>query len=178
MRMILDFTVVDAETTGRSDKADDVTEISAIKYREGKAVASFSSLIKSKNTILPFVVELTGISNEMIADAPLIDDVIGELVDFIGDDIILGHDVNFDYGLIKEAYERVHESEFTNSKIDNLKLAQCLIKDSANHKLETLCEYFSIPREKGHRALDDCHQTAEVYLKILNKYKEEYYECL
>ena len=54
--MILDFTVVDAETTGRSDKADDVTEISAIKYRKGKAVASFSSLIKSKNTILPFVV--------------------------------------------------------------------------------------------------------------------------
>ncbi len=176
--MVLDFTVIDAETTGRSDKADDVTEISAIKYRNGEPVASFSTLIKSKNTILPFVVELTGITNSMIQDAPLIDEIIINLVDFIGDDVILGHDVNFDYGLIKESYERVSQEPFDNEKIDTLSLAQCLIKDSVNHKLETLCDYFSIPREIGHRALDDCRQTADVYLNIVSKYKERYHECL
>lgn len=176
--MIFDFTVVDAETTGRSDKADDITEISAIKYRQGEEVASFSTLIKSRNGILPFVVNLTGITNEMIEPAPLIDDVILDLTDFIGNDTILGHDVNFDYGLIAEAYERVSGKEFKNKRIDNLKLAKKLITDSENHKLETLCDYFSIPRIQGHRALDDSRQTAKVYFKILEKYKEACHECI
>lgn len=176
--MILDFTVVDAETTGRSDKADDITEISAIKYRKGKEVATFSTLVKSPNEILPFVVKLTGITDEMIKPAPLIDDIIADLVEFIGDDLILGHDVNFDYSLIKEAYERVTGKELKNERYDTLKLARHLIKDSENHKLETLCEYFSIPRINGHRALDDCRQTAELYFKIIDKYKEDCHECI
>lgn len=176
--MILDFTVVDAETTGRSDKADDITEISAIKYRQGKEVASFSTLIKSQNDILPFVVNLTGITDEMIEPAPLINDIILDLVEFIGDDTILGHDVNFDYRLIAEAYERVSGAELKNKRLDNLRLAKGLITDSENHKLETLCDYFSIPRIKGHRALDDSRQTAEVYFKIIDKYKEDCHECI
>lgn len=176
--MILDFTVVDAETTGRSDRADDITEIGAIKYRQGREVASFSTLVKSPNEILPFVVKLTGITDEMIEPAPLIDDIIFDVIEFIGDDLILGHDVNFDYGLINEAYERVSGQELENPRYDTLKLAQCLIKDSTNHKLETLSEYFSIPRVNGHRALDDCRQTAELYFKIINKYKEDCHECI
>ena len=176
--MILDFTVVDAETTGRSDKADDITEISAIKYREGKEVATFSTLVKSPNEILPFVVKLTGITDEMIEPAPLIDNIIVDLVEFIGDDLILGHDVNFDYSLINEAYERVSGHELMNNRYDTLKLSRCLIKDSSNHKLKTLCDYFSIPRRKGHRALDDSRQTAILYFKIIEKYKEDCHECL
>lgn len=176
--MILDFTVVDAETTGRSDKADDITEISAIKYRNGKEVATFSTLVKSPNEILPFVVRLTGITDEMIEPAPLINSIIVDLVEFISDDLILGHDVNFDYGLINEAYERVSGIELQNERYDTLKLARCLIEDSENHKLETLCEYFSIPRINGHRALDDSRQTAKLYFKIVEKYKEDCHECL
>lgn len=176
--MILDFTVVDAETTGRSDKAKDVTEISAIKYRQGEEVATFSTLVKSENGILPFVVKLTGITDEMIKPAPSIDDIILGLVEFIGEDTILGHDVNFDYGLISEAYERVSGKEIKNPSIDTLKLAKRLISDSDNHKLETLCDYFAIPRSKGHRALDDSRQTAELYFKIINKYKEACHECI
>ena len=176
--MILDFTVVDAETTGRSDKAKDVTEISAIKYRNGEEVATFSTLVKSENEILPFVVKLTGITDEMIQPAPSIDTIILDLIEFIGNDTILGHDVNFDYGLISEAYERVSGKELTNPRFDTLKLAKNLITDSDNHKLETLCDYFSIQRTNGHRALDDSRQTAEVYFKIIEKYKEACHECI
>lgn len=176
--MILDFTVVDAETTGRSDKADDITEISAIKYRQGREVATFSTLVKSPNEILPFVVELTGITDEMIEPAPLINSIILDLVEFIDDDLILGHDVNFDYSLINEAYERVSGKTLENNRYDTLRLAKCLIKDSQNHKLETLCDYFSIPRVNGHRALDDSRQTAELYFNIIEKYKEDCHECI
>ena len=176
--VILDFTVIDAETTGRSDKADDVTEISAIKYRNGKRIDSFSTLIKAKNPILPFVVELTGINDHMLEAAPKIDDVIIKLKQFIGEDIILGHDVDFDYKLINESYERVTGNQLNNHKVDTLKIAKCLIKDSENHKLSTLCQYFGVERKNGHRALYDCHQTAQVYLELVKHYKEEIYECL
>lgn len=176
--MIVDFTVIDAETTGRSDKADDVTEISAIKYRNGKKVDSFSTLIKAKNPILPFVVELTGITDAMLSDAPYIEDVILKLKQFIGNDVILGHDVEFDFKLIDEAYERVAGKKLSNKRVDTLKISQCLIKDSENHKLETLCQYFGIQRVNGHRALYDCDQTAQVYLNLIKNYQEAVYECI
>lgn len=176
--VILDFTVIDAETTGRSDKADDVTEISAIKYRNGKKIATFSSLVRAQNTILPFVVELTGINDEMLRGAPKINDVIIKLTDFIGDDVILGHDVDFDFKLVKEAYERVTNETLNNETVDTLKISKCLIKDSENHKLSTLCHYFGVDRTNGHRALYDCQQTAQVYLALVNEFKEDVYECL
>lgn len=176
--MILDFTVIDAETTGRSNQYEDVTEISAIRYRDGMIAASYSSLVRSKNSILPFVENLTGIRNEMIKDAPKMSDIIDELVIFIGDDIILGHDVDFDFSLLQDAYRDKYDKVLENQTMDTLKMAQCLVKDSKNHKLETLCEYFGIRRENGHRSLYDCYQTAEVYFALLLKYGEEVYECL
>lgn len=176
--LILDFTVIDAETTGRSNRYEDVTEISAIRYRDGMVDASYSSLVKAKNSILPFVENLTGITNQMIKDAPKMEDIIDELVVFIGQDIVLGHDVDFDFSLIDEAYRAKHGKRLRNKTMDTLKMSKCLVHDSKNHKLGTLCEYFGIKRENGHRSLYDCHQTAEVYFSLLLKYKEAVYECL
>lgn len=177
-KLILDFTVVDAETTGRSNQYEDVTEISAIRYRDGMIVASYSTLVKAQNSILPFVEQLTGIKNEMIQDAPRMEDIIDELVLFIGDDVVLGHDVDFDFSLIQNAYYDKHQETLSNATMDTLKMAQCLVSDSENHKLATLCSYFGVERENGHRSLYDCYQTAEVYFSLLLKYGEEVYECL
>lgn len=165
-----DFTVIDLETTGRSNKHYDITEISAIKYRKGKPVDSLSTLIKPDNTIIPFVVNLTGITDDMIKDSPKIGDKIVEFVNFIGDDVILGHNVEFDYALIYSAYYEKTGIKMNNDYIDTLRISRLLNKDIENHKLETLCKYFEVRRERAHRGFDDSKQTAEVYLKMYKKY--------
>lgn len=170
LKFTSNFTVIDLETTGRSNKYQDVTEISAVKYRNGVKVDAFSTLIKAQHSIIPFVVGLTGITNDMIANAPKIEAVIEQVVDFIGDDIIVGHNVEFDYALIYTAYLDHCKHKMSNDYVDTLRVSRILNKDILNHKLETLCAYFDVERVVGHRALDDCLQTAQVYLKMYRKY--------
>lgn len=170
LQFVKDFTVIDLETTGRSNLYKDITELSGIKYRNGKPVAFKTTLVKSENTILPFVESLTGISNSMIENAPKIEDVIESFVDFIGDDIILGHNVEFDYGLIFNAYHSLTGIEMRNDCIDTLRISRLMNKDIENHKLSTLCTYFGVARHVGHRGMDDSKQTAQVYLKMHEKY--------
>lgn len=172
LQFIGDFTVIDLETTGRSNKPVDITEISAIRYRGGKPIDSMSSFVKSENTILPFVQSLTGITDDMLESAPEIHNVIEDLVAFIGNDVILGHNVNFDYGLVYDAYYEKTGNHMKNDYIDTLRISRLMNKDIQNHKLETLCQYFKIERSIGHRALEDSQQTAQVYLKMRQKYIE------
>ncbi len=185
LQFVTNFTVIDLETTGRSNKFHDITEISAIRYRSGVVVDSFSTLVKARNSILPFVVSLTGITDEMLEGAPYIEEVIEEVVAFIGDDIILGHNVQFDYFLIYDAYSVCMDGIMHNDYIDTLRISRLLNKNIKNHKLETLCEYFGVERKIGHRGFDDSLQTAQVYLKMREKYlmlreqkreREGYYE--
>lgn len=171
LKFVPNFTVIDLETTGRSNKFEDITELSAIKYRNYKQVDAFSTLVKPDNSILPFVVELTGITEEMVSDAPKIDQVIKQFVDFIGTDVILGHNVMFDYGLVYDAYLATVGLRMHNDYVDTLRVSRLLNKDSKNHKLETLCAYFDVERLVGHRGSEDCLQTAEVYIKMKDKYK-------
>lgn len=185
LRFVPDFTVIDLETTGRSNKFEDITEISAIRYRNYKPTDSYSTLIKAKNGIIPFVVELTGITDAMIADAPSIESQIEAFVDFIGSDIILGHNVTFDYFLIYDAYLAKTGIEMHNDFIDTLRISRLMNRDVKNHKLETLCTHFGVVREVGHRGLEDSQQTAQVYIGMRHKYislreekrtREGYYE--
>lgn len=171
LKFVPNFTVIDLETTGRSNKFEDVTELSAIKYRNYKQVDAFSTLVKPNNSILPFVVELTGITEEMVADAPKIEDVIEAFVQFIDSDIILGHNVMFDFGLVYDAYFATTGLRMHNDYVDTLRVSRLLNKDSKNHKLETLCKYFNVERLVGHRGSEDCIQTAQVYIKMKDKYK-------
>lgn len=178
-----DFTVIDLETTGRSNYFYDITEISAIRYRRFQKVASFSTLVKAKRSILPFVTSLTGISDEMLEDAPDIEDVIEAFIAFIDEDVILGHNVNFDFHLISSAYYHKSGKEIKNDYIDTLRISRLLNRDIANHKLETLTAYFDVERYVAHRGLADCEQTAQVYLAMRHKYKKLYLggnndECL
>lgn len=171
LRFYPNFTVIDMETTGRSNHFKDITEISAIRYRNYQKVASFSTLVKAENSILPYVVGLTGISDEMIQEAPRIDQVIKEFVQFIGEDIILGHNVNFDLNLIYDAFNYKTNKIIDNNYVDTLRISRLMNNDAKNHKLETLCHYFDVPRDFGHRGLVDCEQTAQIYIKMKEKYK-------
>lgn len=161
-----DFTVIDLETTGRGNQFGEITELSGIRYRNYEPVETFTTLVKAHNPILPFVSTLTGIDDAMLINSPDISEVIEAFVAFLGDDIIVGHNVNFDLNLVYDAYYDTTKKHVTNDYTDTLRFARILVDDSENHKLATLCQYFNIERVNGHRGLPDCEQTGSLYIKL------------
>lgn len=107
-----DYTVIDIETTGLDPLFDDIIEIAGIKYRENKEIERFQSLINPGRKIGDFIVELTGITNEMLLDAPSIETVLPRFLEFVGNDTIVGHNVHFDINFIYDNVENLKMSSF------------------------------------------------------------------
>lgn len=171
LKFIPNFTVIDMECTGRSNLPEDITEMSAIRYRRYEPVESYSVLVKPKNKILPFVENLTGITDAMLENEASVQEKIESFAAFLGDDIILGHNVTFDLGLVNKALVDGGHFDLNNDYIDTLRISRLLNNDADNHKLDTLCAYFNVERNVGHRGLYDCKQTAEVYIAMKRKYQ-------
>ncbi len=169
---IPDYTVIDLETTGRGNQFTEITELSAIKYRNYEAVDSFSVLVKPENPILPYVEKLTGITDAMLENKDTVAMVIESFVDFIGTDVIVGHNVNFDFNLVYDAYFNTTKKLLKNDYVDTIHLSRILNHDASSHKLENLCKYFEIERTVAHRGLADCRQTGELYVRMSHKAKE------
>lgn len=164
-----DYTVIDIETNGLNSAIDDIIELSAIRVRKDKSVKTFSKLIKPQRPVGSFISRLTGISNSMLSNEPSIEEVLPEFLDFIGKDIVLGHNVNFDINFIYDKSIKHFNKAFSNSFVDTLKIARKLKLDCANHKLKTLADYYQIKQGRMHRGLEDCRITFEVY-KCLKSY--------
>lgn len=160
-----DYTVVDIETTGLSPASCEIIEISALKVRNDEIVDSFSSLVKPTKKINSFIVNLTGITNEMVENAPKINTVLSEFVKFVSDDFILGHNVNFDINFIYDGMMKYLKKEFTNDYIDTMRLSRrhCDLK---KHNLKSLAKHYNISLKGHHRALTDCKITYDVYKSI------------
>lgn len=169
MYFVPNFTVIDMETTGRGNQYSEITEMSGIRYRNYQPVATFTTLVKAHNPILPFVSNLTGIDDKLIEDSPDISEVIEAFVEFLGDDLIVGHNVNFDLNLVYDAYYGTYLRHVRNDYTDTLHFARILVEDSENHKLKTLAEYFGIKRVNGHRGLPDCEQTGSLYVALKDR---------
>lgn len=172
--MIKDYVVIDLEMTGLSAKSDKVIEIGAVRVREGKMEETLQLMVNPKCPIPKRIVELTGITDEMTADGLFEDDAMERLLDFIGDDVIVGQNVNFDYSFIKQ-WEVNHKRKINRMGCDTLRIARVLLPAELSKKLESLCEYFGIERVHAHRALDDAVETALIFerLKEMAKGKEE-----
>ena len=106
-----DYTVVDIETTGLSPDKCEIIEISALKVRNDEIVDTFSTLIKPSKRIDPFIVRLTGITDEMVAEAPKIRAVLPAFMEFVAEDFILGHNVNFDINFIYYNWKKYFKKE-------------------------------------------------------------------
>lgn len=160
-----DYTVVDIETTGLSPSGCEIIEISALKVRDDEIVDSFSSLVKPSKKINSFIMNLTGITNEMVASAPKIKAVLPEFMNFVSDDLVLGHNVNFDINFIYDNLLKHFKKEFTNDFIDTMRLSRkhCDLK---KHNLKSLAKHYNISLEGHHRALTDCKITFDVYKSI------------
>lgn len=177
--MITDFTAVDLETTGLNPKTDRIIEIGAVRVRDKKVTACFNSLIHPHRKLEEKVTVLTGITDEELQKAPEEAEVLGKLLAFLGDDILLGHRILFDYSFLKRAVingrlgqKQAGAAVFEKQGIDTLKIARQFLPNLESRRLSFLCEYYQIPH-KAHRAENDARAAALLYLKMAEEFYEE-----
>lgn len=163
---IKNYTVIDLEMTGLSAKNDKIIEIGAARVRGGEIVDTISTLVNPKQHIPQRVQELTGITDSDVEKATDMDEAVDNLLNFIGDDIILGQNVTFDYSFLKQ-WAVNHKRTLSLNAYDTLKIARKCLPAEQSKKLEDLCEYFGVNRENAHRALDDAIETKQIFEKLL-----------
>lgn len=174
MKITQDFTAIDVETTGLNPKTERIIEVGAVKVRNGKIVDRFESLLNPGRKLEERIVELTGITDEMLKEAPPPEDVMPQLLDFLGDDILLGHSLMFDYSFIKRLAVNLKllDTQSTSMGIDTLKIARHFLTELESRSLPYLCQYFDISH-KAHRAVEDALAAAMLYETLAGKFYEE-----
>lgn len=167
-----DFVVFDIETTGLSNEVNHITEIGAVKISKGEIVDTWSTFVNPGEPIPAKIVELTSITDDMVKDAPKINEILGEFLQFCDGCVLVAHNANFDIGFIKTAAEQ-YNIPFRFCYLDTLQLGRCLYPTLHNHKLDTLSKHLHILLENHHRAVDDAKATADIFMKMCEKLKEE-----
>lgn len=160
------FVVFDIETTGLSPKECKITEIGAIKIEHGEITDKFSQLINPGVPIPPNITDLTGITDEMVADKPHIDSVMPEFLEFCHGCAVVAHNAQFDCGFIRYNAAELN-LEFHNKTVDTLKLSRELFPNERKHSLDAICKRLGVSLENHHRAVDDATATAEIFLKFV-----------
>ena len=164
------FVVLDLETTGGSPSACAITEIGALKFKGGQCLGTFQTLVNPGVRLPREIVYLTGITEAMVGPAPLIEAVLPTFVEFIGDAVIVGHNVRFDLGFLRENLKRLGYRPLTNRFVDTCSLARRLVRDEVpNCKLSTLARHFRTSADPCHRAFDDAAATGEVFHSLLER---------
>ncbi len=164
------FCVLDLETTGGAPRTDAITEIGAVKLRGGACLGRFETLVNPGTPIPPLITVLTGITEAMVLPAPMIDEALPAFLEFLGDAVIVGHNVRFDIGFLDAACVAHGVGPLANRRTDTLALARRLVRDDvANLKLSTLARHLRVPTEPTHRAMSDAQATAEVFHALLER---------
>ena len=152
----VEFCVVDLETTGGSSEYNSITEIGAVKYRAGEEVGRFTTLVNPGCAIPPFIVLLTGITDTMVTNAPAIEGVLDDLLEFIGDAVLVAHNARFDIGFINAALVNDGREKLANRVLDTVGLARRLVGGEVeNCKLSTLAASLGFAHQPSHRAIND-----------------------
>lgn len=166
------YVIFDIETTGFSPINDGITEIGAVKVVNGSIEGHYSTLVNPEKLIPPKVIELTGITNDMVKDERTISEVLPEFLEFCGDAALVAHNANFDVSFIKEKSRR-NGKEISPLVVDTLALAKLLLPALKRHKLNQVAKYLKVNLDNHHRAVDDAKATAEIFLKFIKMMKEE-----
>ena len=164
------FCVLDIETTGGDRNSDLITEIGMVKVRAGVCLGTLQTLINPGRAIPPMITVLTGITESMVVRAPAIDAVLPAMIEFLGDAVVVGHNVGFDMTFINAALTRRGDPEITNPVIDTLPLARRLIREEVpDCRLGTLASRFRLDHRPSHRALDDALATTDLLHFLLER---------
>ena len=161
------FIIFDVETTGLRTGVDRLTEIGAVKYVDGAEKSRFQTFVDPERPIPQNIVELTGITDSMVAGAPKEGEAVRKFFEFCGEgSVLVAHNASFDTEVIRSACER-NDIEYNYSHIDTLVLAQSLISGIKNYKLDTISNHFKLPKFDHHRADEDAGALAAIFEKLL-----------
>ena len=161
-----DYTLLDIETTGLRPYKDRITELGAIKVRNNQIVDKYSNLTiyPKSNRVPKFITELNGITEEKIMTEGIpIKEAMSEFRDFIGDDIIVGYNVNFDLNFIYDAVEKFHLKQLNNDYVDVMRFARTYYPRERHNRLIDCMQRAGIAQVEQHRGLDDSIDTKKVY---------------
>jgi DNA polymerase III epsilon subunit family exonuclease len=163
-----DFVVVDVETTGAKTPPCRVTEIGAYRVARGRIVAEFKTLVNPETEIPPYIVQLTGITNGMVKNAPSFADVAHAWLDFADESVLVAHNAQFDVRFLNHELARVFQGRrMANTHLCIVKLSRRIFPGLLNYRLQTVAEHFAIQIVNRHRAADDALATAEIFLRML-----------
>ncbi len=161
------YIVFDVETTGLSAVYDTVIELAAVKMKEGEIIDKFESFANPHHPLSATTIELTGITDDMVQDAPDASEVLKKFSDWIGNDILVAHNASFDMGFLNAGLQRAGFEKVQNGVIDTLELARFLYPHMKNHRLNTLAKKFDVELVQHHRAIYDAETTGYLLVKML-----------
>lgn len=159
----------DAETDGAYPLGFDFCELGAVKWRDGQIIDKYETLVKPRKKMSDFVIGIHGITNEMVQDAPLIEEVLPDFLKFIDGCVLLAHHAPFDVGFLMADIEKYNLSPPQCPILCTSLLSRHLIPESSNHKLQTLMKFFDIKVKTAHRALEDAISCLKLALKCFER---------
>ncbi len=163
--------VLDFETTGLNTKEDRITEIGAVKLVDGKVVDSYSELVNPERPLSQQIVKLTGITDQMLVNAPKASEILPDFLKFLDNCPIAAHNAKFDTGMLKSELARLN-IEYKSTVLDTLYMAQRLYPEMPRYRLGALCRHLGVSLKNAHRAVHDAKATAECLAIMLRECRE------
>ncbi|MBW7650318.1 PolC-type DNA polymerase III [Anoxybacillus sp. ST4] len=167
------FVVFDVETTGLSAVYDTIIELAAVKVKNGEIIDRFESFANPHHPLSATTIELTKITDDMLKDAPDVEEVLEKFYHWIEDCVLVAHNATFDIGFLNAGFKKIHRGKVTNPVIDTLELARYLYPELKNHRLNTLCKKFNIELTQHHRAIYDAEATGYLLIHLLKELDEK-----
>lgn len=166
------FVCVDCETTGLDPTSDNIIEVAVARFTLNSIMTEFETLVDPKRQIPPSSIEIHHITDKMVAGKPTINQVLSEVLEIIGDHVIIGHGVQFDLDILSQEAKRhgIPCKLSKNKVIDTLRLAR-LYGDSPSNALERLGIHFNVASEGHHRAMNDVRVNIEVFKHLITKFR-------
>ncbi|SDN29242.1 PolC-type DNA polymerase III [Alkalicoccus daliensis] len=161
------YIVFDVETTGLSAVYNTIIELAAVKIHNGEVIDKFESFADPKEKLSPTIIDLTGITDDMVKGQPEPGEVLKEFYDWCGNDTLVAHNASFDIGFLNAGYQKIGYDKVKNPVIDTLEFARMLYPHFKNYRLNTLCKKFNIELVAHHRAIYDAEATAHLLWKMV-----------
>ncbi|MBC3077188.1 MULTISPECIES: PolC-type DNA polymerase III [Staphylococcus] len=166
------YVVFDVETTGLSNQYDQIIELAAVKVKDGEIIDKFERFSNPHEKLSETIINLTHITDDMLVDAPEIEEVLTEFKEWVGDAIFVAHNASFDMGFIDTGYERLGFGPSTNGVIDTLELSRTINTEYGKHGLNFLAKKYGVELTQHHRAIYDTEATAYIFIKMVQQMKE------
>ncbi|HDF0195120.1 TPA: PolC-type DNA polymerase III [Staphylococcus aureus] len=166
------YVVFDVETTGLSNQYDKIIELAAVKVHNGEIIDKFERFSNPHERLSETIINLTHITDDMLVDAPEIEEVLTEFKEWVGDAIFVAHNASFDMGFIDTGYERLGFGPSTNGVIDTLELSRTINTEYGKHGLSFLAKKYGVELTQHHRAIYDTEATAYIFIKMVQQMKE------